>query len=123
MPLRHMLIIGAVTLLVACGSSSPTSDPPPPGQQWCDAEHTHTCSVDEACLATGGCASLGQDGTPQCRPVTCQSYEDWAIYGHGGECPGDCAAACTAHCAEETALEQEVLAEAAEAGCPLPCMY
>ena len=116
-------------LLAGCGGATEPetmADDLPPGAFWCsDAPDASWCPIGSTCLPSGNCwnAATGYDDTDAgCNPVACESYWDWAIYLHGGECPEDCAAACNAACAGDTDTEQYSLAEAASLGCP-KCEY
>jgi hypothetical protein len=122
-------LIALFLSLTACGGTASSADDhgsPTDRTFLCEGQTTQSwCPVDSTCLPSGGCwsAATGYEMTDAgCNPVACQSYFDWSIYLHGGQCPGFCASACQAACAEEARVEQGALDDATAAGCP-PCRY
>jgi hypothetical protein len=108
-------------LLFVVGCSSPDA-PQSPHEVHCPAGQTRVLEID------GGahCIIAGDDWVnidPEtCHPVACQAWEDFALYGGGGERALDCAARCEARCSGATAFEAEVKAEMTAKGMA-DCVY
>lgn len=113
------VVVGGA-MLAGCGAPPmPTSstqgvDNPCPAGQAYSYEFSRCVYVDPPDSGTG-------EGEPDCHPVTCQVYSDWARFGDGGAAAGWCSAACAAHCAGDVEQEAYGLEKAREGN--MECVY